>query len=194
MPSIRILLVLLAAHTAGAGAADDSGQFALKGAGLLPCEVYAAERDKRSTTYYLIGGWVEGYVSGYNRFAADTYDITSYESLELLLNIMQQHCQKRPKDRLYPLVNSILADLHAKRIKSQVDSVEIKLGKRKTYLYRETIRRMQGELADRKLYQGSIDGRFSAETSKALAAFQTDIKFTATGFPDQATLWRLLRR
>lgn len=195
MKLLKILssTLILAASTAVA-AADADGRFALKGAGFLPCSVYVTEREKRSDTYYLIGGWVEGYISAHNRLTPDTYDITSYESLELLLNVMQQHCVANPRDRLYPLLNAMLADLHSQRMRRESESVAIEEGRRKTVLYRDTIVRMQEELARRGLYKGPADGRFTQDTRDALMAFQSDLKFERTGFPDQATLWRLFKK
>ena len=43
------------------------------------------------------------------------------------------------------------------------------------------------------LYDGPANGAFSLQTMDALKRFQTSINFEATGFPDQMTLWRLLR-
>jgi len=177
-----------------AAANDSKGNFAMKGAGYLPCQVLVAERAKRSETYFLIGGWIEGYISAYNKHVADTYDVTPFESLELLLTVMQQHCEKNPNDRVYAVLNSMLTQLHPERLKAESERVKITEGKRTTVLYRETISRMQSELKQRGLYRGAIDGRYTDATRSALIAFQSDIKFDTTGFPDQTTLWRLLRK
>ena len=40
---------------------------------------------------------------------------------------------------------------------------------------------------------GAVDGRFTDATRSALIAFQSGLDFETTGFPDQTTLWRLLR-
>lgn len=66
-------------------------------------------------------------------------------------------------------------------------------GTRMAILYVATVRSIQRALAERKLYRGEIDGIYTDATRAAVIAFQTDIKFAPTGFPDQATLWRLLR-
>jgi len=192
----RFACVALAtcALTEVAAANDSNGNFALKGAGYLPCQVMVAERAKRSETYFLIGGWIEGYTSAYNRYVVDTYDVTPFESLELLLSVMQQHCEKNPNDRIYAVLNSMLTQLHPERLKAGSERVKITDGKRTTVLYRETISRMQNELKRRGLYRGAVDGRYTDETRSALIAFQSDIKFDTTGFPDQTTLWRLLRK
>jgi hypothetical protein len=175
-------------------AGDGSGRFAVKGAGTLPCKVLTAEREKKSNGYFLIGGWLEGYLSAHNRYVDDTFDITAFESTELLLAVLGDHCAKHPEDRLYPVVNALVAKLADDRLRSTSERVKVADGTRTTILYQATIRRIQETLAARQLYQGEADGTYSEATKAALAAFQKEIIFEATGFPDQATLWRLLRK
>jgi hypothetical protein len=176
-----------------AQAADQNGEFALKGAGFLPCQVYVQERENKSSVYYMIGGWLEGYLSAHNRYADQTYDVTSFETLELLLGVIQNHCQSNPNDRLYSVLNSIIIQLQADRVMMESPKVAIAEGERQTQLYRETIRRMQERLATLGLFKDNVDGRYTDATRSALIAFQSDIEFETSGFPDQATLWRLFR-
>ena len=188
------LAALLLAGAGSAGAADANGRFAMKGAGFLPCQVLTTEREKRSDLYFLIAGWVEGYLTAHNRHAADTFDIASFESTELLLQVMGSHCKDHPGDRLYPVLNSMLGQLQADRLVKESERVEITEGERKTLLYLETVRRLQAELQRRGLYKGEIDGRFSEACRAALQAFQSDVELEMTGFPDQLTLWKLFRK
>jgi len=195
MSRARLLLCGLLVFGGGlAHAADDSGRFAMKGAGFLPCKVLSAEREKRSDLYYLIAGWVEGFLTAYNRGAADTFDITSFESTELLLSVMHGHCKDHPEDRLYPVLNSMLVQLQADRLQKESERIEIAVGERKALLYLETLRRIQSELQRRGLYKDAIDGRYNDATSAALKAFQSDAGLEGTSFPDQTTLWRLFRK
>jgi hypothetical protein len=176
-----------------ASAADSNSQFALKGAGFLPCQVFVQEREKQTNIYYMIGGWVEGYLSAHNRYAEDTYDIASFETLELLLSVLHNHCQSNPNDRLYTVVNSMVQQLHPDRIVAESPRVEVAEGEFTARLYRETIRRMQEKLAALGLYKGPVDGIYTDATRAAIIAFQSDLEFETTGFPDQTTLWRLFR-
>lgn len=173
--------------------ADDANRFALKGAGFLPCQVFVNEREKQSNVYYMIGGWVEGYVSAYNKLTADNYDVMSFEALELLLEVMDNHCRSNANDPLHAVLSAMLDQMESDRIRQESSRVEIAEGERRTQLYRETIRRMQSALTRLGLYKGEVDGRFTDQTRSALLAFQSDLGFETTGFPDQATLWRLLR-
>ena len=69
--SVCLLLSGLFLFSAQLRAVDDSGQFAMKGAGFLPCKVFVLEREKRSKIYYMIGGWIEGYLSAYNKYSKE---------------------------------------------------------------------------------------------------------------------------
>ena len=191
---LRLVVCGLLFHTAAVFAADDAGSFAMKGAGFLPCEIYVKEREKRSNIYYMISGWLEGFITAHNKYADDTYDIASFESLELLLRVMQNHCESNPRDRLYSVINSIIIKLNPDRLRHNLAKVEIKEGERRTVLYRETIRRIQTKLTQLGLYKDEVNGKFTDATRSALMAFQSDIDFEKTGFPDQTTLWRLLRK
>lgn len=183
------LMTAAPAHTA-----DGNNRFALKGAGFLPCDVFVSEREKRSNVYFMIGGWIEGYISAHNKLTPNTYDITSFEQLELLLSVIDNHCKSRPGDRLYPVLNTLLTQLWPDRIKAENSRVRISEGKRQTQLYRETVLRMQARLTELGLYKGPIDGRYTEATQSALIAFQSDLSLAQTGFPDQTTLWRLFRK
>jgi hypothetical protein len=176
-----------------AQAADPNGEFAMKGAGFLPCQLYRQEREQQSNVYYMIGGWLEGYLSAHNRYSSNTYDIASFETLELLLGVIDNHCRGNPNDPLHAVVHSIVLQLQSDRIVAESERVEIADGELKTRLYRETIRRMQEKLTALGLFKGEADGRFTEATRSALMAFQSDLQFETTGFPDQTTLWRLFR-
>ena len=109
----RNLIVILTWLLLTAGqAADITDRFSIRGAGLLTCDIYVSERAERSEAYLMIGGWLDGYITGVNQYAPDTYDVTSFESTELLSIIIDNHCQQNPEDRLFSVVNSILAELH----------------------------------------------------------------------------------
>ena len=164
MKTLRLILFGLLFQSGIAFAADNEARFAMKGAGFLPCQTFSKAREDRSNLYYMIGGWVEGYVSAHNRYARDTFDILSFESLELLMSVVQNHCRANPKDRLHAVLNGLLVSLAPDRLQAESPRVQITDGDRQTALRRETIRRIQSRLQQRGLYQGNIDGRFTDAT------------------------------
>jgi len=175
-----------------AHAADASGKFSIRGAGLLKCAAFVASREERSDLYYLVGGWLDGYITARNQFQADTYDATTYESSELLLLVMENHCRSHPQDAVFAVVNTLMERIHPERMRAGEPMVTIEEGERRTSLYRQTVHRMRGALAQRGLLEASATGGFDEPVRRALAAFQKQAGFEPTGFPDQATLWRLL--
>ena len=61
-------------------------------------------------------------------------------------------------------------------------------------MYAEVLQRVQDRLSALGLYQGEREPQFGEKTREALTAFQRNSDLQPTGLPDQATLWRLLRR
>jgi hypothetical protein len=152
-----------------------------------------AALEKKAEASYLLAGWIQGYVAAYNKHIPETYDITPFESDALLLLMMRRHCDSNPDQRLLPVLDSILAFLHKDRIPKRSQIVRIDVDKQAVMLYVETIRKLQAELARRGHYDGAISGQFTEETKSGLGAYQTEAGIAPTGFPDQRTLWQLLR-
>jgi len=179
----------LAAHQAIA--ADAAGNFAVRGAGLIDCATFLDEKERKSEAYIMIGGWLDGYLTGVNELVDQTYDITPYQSTELLITIVENHCRTHGTERLFTVLRSIGTQLHDERIDSASELVNINVDGRRVRLYRETIRRMQTKLAQTDLYTGETSGQFDSATLAAIEAYQDRIGYEPSGFPDQATLWKL---
>lgn len=189
-PAIVTLLVLALAPAVSA----EVGQpFSVRGAGLLDCESFVSERDRQSDAYLMIGGWIDGYITAANQHLESTYDVTSFESTELIAEIVANHCRSNPRHRLFTVMNSVVSKLHANRIEQPVRAVPVSDGVRSTALYAPTLERLQVKLIDGGYLEASQpSGRFDKLTKRALMAFQQDVDYLPTGFPDQGTLWRLL--
>jgi hypothetical protein len=173
-------------------AATESGKYAIRGAGLIDCKTYLEEQQKQSKAYLMIGGWIDGYITGINQYAGDTYDATSFESTELFAELIENHCRKHPEHRLFPVVNSIVQQRWDSRVTDESRLVGVKLGEHSVRIYEETLSRMQTRLADKGFFELPATGEFDAETITAIAAFQETLEgYEPTGFPDQATLWAL---
>lgn len=193
MKQLQICIIILACLASlNAYSADDAEKYAIRGAGLVDCQTFLQEQEKQSPAYLMMGGWIDGYITGINQYAADTYDATSFESTELFAEILKNHCRRNPKDRLFPVVNSIIAQRWEGRIKRQSPLVGVELGEFRVQIYHETIIRIQKRLAEKGFLKAPVTGKFDAKTISALASFQKTLKgYEDTGFPDQATLWAL---
>ena len=186
-----VALCLLMALAQIAGAADARGQYGVRGAALVSCAIYERERAARSDIYNMIGSWMDGYITGINQHADDTYDIASFESTELLAALVSEHCKKHPETPVFAVLKSLVAQFAKNRLRAPSKKVEIAVGDRKVPLYEEVVRRVQEKLAEAGYYRGEIDGTYSVQIQEAMQAYQKSIELWPTGFPDQLTLWQL---
>ncbi len=173
--------------------ADSKGQYAVRGAGLISCALLVEARKAKSDAYLVTAAWVDGYVTGINQYAPDTYDELSFESTELIMAILDEHCKKHPADPVFGVINSLFKQVRDDRLKAKSEKVNVTAGPRSARHYVEVIRRVQAKLHGRGFYNGPVNGEFTPQTVAAIKKFQKSIDFEPTGFPDQTTLWRLLR-
>jgi Putative peptidoglycan binding domain len=174
-----------------AAAADDMSEFAIRGAGLVPCEVYNRERDARSTAYNVIASWMDGYITGVNQYARDTYDVASFETTELYAALVSEYCKKHPQTPVFAVINSLVKQDWNDRLRAPSQKVEVAIGGEKVFLYEEAIKKIQEKLKSRGYYRDGITGSYGPSVQDAMKAYQKSLRFKPTGFPDQATLWRL---
>jgi hypothetical protein len=185
---------------AGVHAATDQGRFAIEGAGLATCKAFTDARSQRSPddknaaavdSYARFIGWVEGYLTGVNRYLGDTFDIAPWQTAELYGVIIGEHCDKNPNDRLFEVVQKMVVTLTNDRMKTPSDMVNLKFKDRGVSLYTEVIRRAQDELKKQGLYRGEVNGQWDEDTQKGVAFYQAAVGLQDTGLPDPLTLWLL---
>ena len=181
---------MLLANPGGAHAADGAGNFAVKGVGLERCERFSAEKAANSQTYWYFLSWLNGYLSAYNQYVPDTYDITPRTSIANLASAFEVYCRQNPDRTFLEGAISLTQAVAARRMEARPTIV----AQRPAALSREAVRRGQQALQDKGLYSGSIDGIMGPGTSDALKAFQRSQDLDETGTFDSATLARLLQR
>lgn len=191
--SVLLCVTVLALAASPASASDDKDQFAVRGAALINCAAFTQARATRSDVYSVVASWVDGYVTGINQYADKTYDALSFEGTELLMAVLDEHCKTHPKDPVFGVINSLLRKLWPDRVTGKSDKVVVATGGRQASHYAELVKRMQQALLTQGYYKGPVSGEFSPPTVAAVKRFQKSIGFEQTGFPDQTTLWRLLR-
>ncbi|MCF6354988.1 MAG: peptidoglycan-binding protein [Candidatus Polarisedimenticolaceae bacterium] len=191
MKKTALALLICTAPFAALGA-DKDGRFAIKGAGTASCERYLEERGKRSEPYYLIAGWLNGYLTAANQYADETYDLVAWQNSKLLNALLETHCKANPKQQIHIAVRAMTEGLRAERLREMSMLVKAKSGEEEALLYQETLRRIQTKLANLGFYTGAADGQFGPGTRKALEAFQTQHKLKVTGLPNQTTIYMLL--
>lgn len=168
--------------------ADTDGKFAVKGAGKQSCEAYTKAFDAKSTDYYLFGGWLEGFVTSYNQFQPNNFDITPWQTTELLLSLLKSYCGNNPEIKFLTATNSLVKTLFPIRLEQNSNLVSIQVGKSKSYFYQEIIKRVKTRLKAMGFLSGDITNSFTKEDAIAIEKFQKKIGLTVTGVLDQRTL------
>ena len=185
------LAVLLSAHAGLASAADEDGKFAVKGAGKRLCSNFLLTAEQKSTDYYLYGGWLEGYISAYNRFQPENYDVTPWQTTELLLALLQQDCENNKERHFLTVTNSLLKALFPIRLPAESALVAIDVNNAKSYFYVEILKRAKQRLIKMGYLQDLGSNDFDQATLDAFKHFQSDRGLAQTGVPDQNTLMNL---
>mgnify|MGYP001443242952 CR=1 FL=1 len=176
-----------------AGAADAKGNFAIDGGGSQPCESFTTAKTKKTTDYQIYAGWVDGYVTAANQYSKDTYDLTPWQTTELLLSALVKHCTANPTQPFIIAVNNMLAALKPARLQNKSELVMVQTTGGGSLVYKAVLESVQRKLAEKKLYSGKIDGAYSPAVRDALRAYQGSERISASGLPDQATLLKLLK-
>jgi hypothetical protein len=185
---INLLVICCLSISFQAVSADNQGKFAVKGAGKHACKDFTKAANARTTDYYLFGGWVEGFISSYNQFQPENFDITPWQTTELILTLLKTHCAKNPDTRFLSATNSLIKTLFPIRLNENSNLMSVQVGKSKSYFYQEIITRVKSRLKAMGYLSGNINSTFKQEDAIALEKFQRKIGLTPTGMLDQQTL------
>ena len=188
---IGLLAAACCLFSAAALGSDEQGRFAIKGIGVQNCAQFGTAYKERSQVAYVFAGWVDGYVSALNRLQSGTFDATPWQSTDIMLALINNHCLQNPDSRLFEVVQALLGYYADQRLPEISPPVEAVVGERRVQVYQEVLRRAQTALAAQGLYDGTADGLFGPKTQAAFEAFQERSKLAKTGLPDQQTLYRL---
>ena len=173
-------------------AADSSGEFVVKGAGLESCAAYTKAQSEQGPLYLIARSWLNGYLTQVNQTSPTTYDIAPWQSVDFLSAMMSDYCARNPEHDIVTAASVISLSLKPWRAKDKEARVQVGEGERKLTLYRGTVRHLQEALREKGYYKGGVDGAFGPMTSAALKKFQSDQQLEATAVPDEMTLFRLL--
>ncbi len=183
----------LALNPVLAQAASKEGKYAYDGVGGLTCEQFVGlaqgGEDSPGSQYFYLG-WVAGYLSGHNRLAEDTVDLTPWQDINLIGRFRASYCTKVPERRF---VDAMVKELVPFRIRNSLEMVEVTDGETTLRHYKVVIRRAQEVLSELEFYEGDIDGEFGDSTRQAFEAYQTEKGIDPSGLPDQTTLFNLFR-
>jgi len=172
--------------------ADADGQFAVKGAGSLTCAELTSVIEKEPKNTFLVAGWLDGYLTAVNQFADGVVDHAPWQSVELLLDVLVNHCGANPEEPVVRATQIVLGAMRATRLTKKVEIETIQVGDQGSFqIDRESLRRAQQQLISLGHLDGGADGRFGPKTAAAFGEFQAASQLPVTNVPDQLTLFRL---
>jgi len=177
-----------------AQAADSEASYAIKGAGSVSCERYSAAVKSGSNEYIAFSGWIDGYVTAFNQYEPETFDIAPWQSTLLLTEALNRHCKKNPEARFFTTFTNMVRALYAQRLKERTAVVKIRSNNGALLMYTGVIMLVQASLNANNGSNLKVDGVFGEGSEKELRRFQSEKKLTVTGLPDQVTLQLLLRK
>lgn len=189
---VMLLAIAAILQPAPARSADGEGRFAIKGVGLLTCQQYVEAQTQASPLHLAFLHWADGFLTAVNRYEADTYDITPWQSTAILDQIFLGHCRENPDEPFVVLLQKLGKTIHGSRLEEKSDKLNITVDGNTTRVYQTLVRRAQAKLKEQGFYDSAVDGQFGPKTQEAFATFQIAEGITATGLPDPLTLWRLL--
>lgn len=189
----RRLGICLSLFAAPALAADADGRFVVEGAGRISCARFLQEQDQTSSVFYAAFGWIDGYATAFNTLRDDTFDITPWETTELLLLKLSVHCKAHPDVSLGDSVAALMRSLDDKRLRAFSPPSQARKGDTVVVLYAEMFRRIAEALVAQGYLAEGERTEFDTPMGLALLQFQNDKGLVASGLPDQPTLNALLR-
>ena len=144
--AVGLALALAWSTPFGAQAASETGQYAVKGIGIQKCADFTQAYEKRTQGAFVFAGWVDGYISAYNRAHTGIFDAAPWQSVDVLLALIHNHCSKAPEERLYGVVHAMLEYFKEQQLTESSPAVEAAVGDKKVTVYKEVLRRAQDKL------------------------------------------------
>ncbi|MDZ7752731.1 MAG: peptidoglycan-binding protein [Gammaproteobacteria bacterium] len=182
-------VALLAFPPVETHAADPEGRFAVDGVGSRQCEDFIkAVKSEDAVLLQAFGSWTNGFFTGANVYEEDTFDVTPWQTSELLLAKLVKYCEANPKKRYVNAVGRLLTALKPERLSRSSELVSPRVEQRAVFVYRETLERVREALVEAGYDVPETVAEFGPEFADALVAFQRDRKLPLTGLPDQPTL------
>jgi hypothetical protein len=184
-------LTLCIAAAPPAWSADADGAYAIKGLGRKTCAEAAVDLGAGAGAKTVYGAWLEGYVTGINRSSEGLYDLTPWQTPELLLSVVVQACVPTPDDKLIVALDRVLRGMSPLRMTERAPIVALRKGGSYVNIYETVLNRAIARLDALGHSPGPAAPRVDARVVRAIGDFQASRGLPETGIPDQATLFNL---
>jgi len=193
MVLVLAMVLALVLPTGPALAADRNGEFSSRGLGILTCQRYLDDRAGGTEAYAFYRSWLNGYLSAYNQFRPETFDISAGAPIEQLAEAVARICESEPERPFWAAASRLTRLLDDRRLTVKPELVNLTAGENTVTVTKAQVRRVQQALKDRGYQVGVVDGLYGGNTRRALEAFQQSEALPVTGLPDAATVAKLLQ-
>ena len=187
--------VFTAVLTAPGMAADEDGEFAIRGVGRISCaELSDAVEKKDQQRLSFFGTWLDGYLSGANQFSDNTFDITPWQTTELLLALVGRACAQNPDKNFMAVVGRLVAEMRPLRLTERSAIVKLQTAENVQTQYKAIVERVRLRLIELgySFAETGIIGENALNELRAnLLAYQKASNLPPTGNLDQHTLLNL---
>lgn len=175
-------------------AIDKNGKFAVKGVGNTSCVKFRSAITTNDSQKYLYAGWLNGYITAQNQHWPETFDVSSWETVETLSNYVYHYCEKNPNLSYFQASTQMLNELFDDRVREYVGAQEVPLNGTSINVYKQVVVNVQKALSERGLYTGPVNGNLSNELHQAILAFNKTNNIDSKDYFDQRMLHALFRK
>lgn len=187
-------VICIAGGSEVARAADANGAFSIRGAGRISCEELLAGLEAKDKRLNVFAHWLEGYITASNQLMGDTFDVTPWQTTELLLALAGRSCAATPDKNFMDVVGRLIAQFRPLRVQEKSALVQIRAGESVQVHYRVVVERARTRLIQlgHAFESQGIEGQASsAEMRRNLIAYQNTVGLPPSGRLDQQTLLNL---
>ncbi|MBI1386677.1 MAG: hypothetical protein GC150_17370 [Rhizobiales bacterium] len=178
-----------------ARSADTQGNFALRGAGSVPCAQVVQRVGARAPDLPQFVAWADGALSQANRIERETFDLLPFERPAGLLTMLALNiCRANPQVTFGAAVFQAIEAVKPLRVRQAAQPVTITVGEASVALRPETIRLVQTRLRELNLLTAQPDGRWGPASRAAIKRFQESRNLRPTEIPDTDTVVQLILR
>ncbi|MCW8886094.1 MAG: HdeA family protein, partial [Motiliproteus sp.] len=122
-------------------AQDDENRFAIKGAGSVTCQQYLNAWNAKGREYLVFGGWIDGYLTSYNQHQKNLFDVSPWQSAQLLANGLANYCKKNPNVKFFNAFSAMLKSLKPDGLEKYSPIVEVRFGEQRLLMYQDVVMR-----------------------------------------------------
>lgn len=176
-------------------ARDENGQFAVDGVGNRSCAQFleALEAPEPRTLAIAFAGWADGFISATNALSPNTFDLTPWQSVEVIIAQMKTYCTANPDEIFVNGFGKLVASLNPARLTEQSEIVQVTWQGKAVFVYRSVLEWVRARLLEEGFSPSPDAGIYGGSFVTAIVEYQKANNLPVTGLPDMPTMIALTR-